>query len=216
MCADPNNLPFSDSLGAGFENRIADLVARDLRRPIEYTWWPQRRGFARNTVKAGLCDLVIGVPSSYDLVLRTRPYYRSTYVFVTRADRHLPIASLDDSLLRRLRIGIHLMGDDYANSPAALSLYKRGLGGQLVGYTIYGDYSRAHPASNLIEAVEKDDVDVAVAWGPLAGYFAKSSPVPLTLTPVRPQIDLPFTPFVFGWLPQVCTNRFASLISVSL
>ena len=197
VCADPNNLPFSDSAENGFENRIASLIARDRGERLEYTWWPARRGFIRNTLRVGKCDLVMGVPSSYELVLPSRPYYRSTYVFVTRADRKLDIRSLDDSVLRRLRIGVHMIGDDYANSPAAPALLRRQLGGQIVGYMIYGDYSKPHPPSALIDAVARGDVDVAIAWGPLAGYFAKRSPVPLTLSHVKPAIDLPFTPFVF-------------------
>jgi ABC-type amino acid transport substrate-binding protein len=139
----------------------------------------------------------MGVPSSYELTMPSIPYYRSTYVFVTRTDRHLAVRSFDDSLLRHLRIGVHMMGDDYANSPATLALLRRRLGAQIVGYMIYGDYSKPHPPSKLIDAVTRGDVDVAVAWGPLAGYFAKQSRVPLTLTNVAPAIDLPFTPFVF-------------------
>jgi quinoprotein dehydrogenase-associated probable ABC transporter substrate-binding protein len=197
VCADPNNLPFSDSAGNGFENRIAALIARNRGLTLEYTWWPGRRGFIRNTLRAGKCDVVMGVPSNYELAMPSVPYYRSTYVFVTRADRHLAIGSFDDSVLRRLKIGVHLMGDDYANSPAALALLRRHLGSQVVGYLIYGDYSKPHPPSGLIDAVTRGDVDVAVAWGPLAGYFAKQSQVPLTLANVAPAIDLPFTPFVF-------------------
>ena len=197
VCADPNNLPFSDSTGGGFENRIAALIAEDLHMPLRYTWFPQRRGFVRNTLRAGLCDVVMGVPTSYELTASTDAYYRSTYVFVTRADRHLDIRSFDDTALRHLRIGVHMMGDDYANSPAVLSLMRRGLGGQVVGYMIYGDYSRPHPPSALVEGVERGDVDVAVVWGPLAGYFARKSRTPLTITPVSPIIDLPFTPYVF-------------------
>jgi len=197
VCADPNNLPFSDSAENGFENRIATLIARSRGQRLEYTWWPARRGFIRNTLRAGRCDIVMGVPSSYELTLPSTPYYRSTYVFVTRTDRHLAVRSFDDTVLRHLRIGIHMMGDDYANSPAALSLQRRRLGAQIVGYMIYGDYSKPHPPSALINAVTRGDVDVAVAWGPLAGYFAKQSRVPLTLANVSPAIDLPFTPFVF-------------------
>jgi mxaJ protein len=197
VCADPNNLPFSDSSGAGFENRIAELFARDLHEKVEYTWQAQRRGFVRSTLRAGDCDVVMGVPAAYELTMPTQPYYRSTYVFVTRADRHLAIKSFDDPALRHLRVGLHFIGDDYSNSPAATSLAKRGLGKQIVGYTIYGDYAKPHPPSDLIDAVIRGDVDVAVAWGPLAGYFAKYSSVPLTLTPVSPAIDLPFTPFVY-------------------
>jgi mxaJ protein len=196
VCADPNNLPFSDSAGRGFENKIASLIASDFGERLEYEWWPQRRGFVRNTLRAGLCDLVIGVPSSYELTLRTASYYRSSYVFVTRSSGY-HVTSFDDTALKHMRVGVHLMGDDYANSPAALALLRRGLGGQIVGYMIYGDYSKPHPPSNLIDAVARGEIDVAVAWGPLAGYFAQRSTVPLTITPVSPRIDLPFTPFVF-------------------
>ncbi len=160
VCADPNNLPFSDSAENGFENRIATLIARHSGQRLEYTWWPARRGFIRNTLRAGRCDIVMGVPSSYELTMPSIPYYRSTYVFVTRTDRHLAVRSFDDSLLRHLRVGVHMMGDDYANSPAALALLRRRLGAQIVGYMIYGDYSKAHPPSALIDAVTRGDVDV--------------------------------------------------------
>ncbi len=197
VCADPNNMPFSNDSEQGFENRIASLIAADLHVPLEYDWRPQRRGFIRNTLKEGDCDVVMGVPTSYDLVLPTTPYYQSTYVFVTRADRHLGIRSFDDPALRRLRVGIHMMGEDYENSPAATALMRRGLTARIVPFMIYGDYSTSSPPSDLITAVERDDVDVAVAWGPLAGYYAARSPVPLTITPVSPSIDTPFLPFVF-------------------
>jgi quinoprotein dehydrogenase-associated probable ABC transporter substrate-binding protein len=186
VCADPNNMPFSNQRQEGFENRIASLIARDLGVPVQYTWWPERRGFVRNTLKARVCDVVMEVPASYELTGHTAPYYRSTYVFVTRADRHLTIKSFDDPALRHLRIGIHMMGDDYANSPAASALARRGLAAQIVPFMIYGDYSRPDPPTQLIRAVAADSVDVAVAWGPLAGYFAKRSPVRLVLTPVVP------------------------------
>ncbi len=186
VCADPNNMPFSNERQQGFENRIASLIARDLGVPVQYTWWPERRGFVRNTLKARTCDVVMQVPAGYELTEHTAPYYRSTYVFVTRADRHLTIRSFDDPALRHLRIGIHMMGDDYANSPAASALARRGLAAQIVPFMIYGDYSQPDPPAQLIRAVVTDSVDVAVAWGPLAGYFAKRSPVRLVLTPVTP------------------------------
>src|ERR1043165_9745602 len=95
VCADPNNLPFSNSKREGFENKIAEVVGRELNAPVEYTWWAQRRGYIRNSLKAGLCDVMVGVPTGLDMVLTTRPYYRSTYVFVTRSDGPR-IHSLDD------------------------------------------------------------------------------------------------------------------------
>jgi mxaJ protein len=123
------------------------------------------------------------------MVRTTRPYYRSTYVFVTRRDHGLHISSLDDPALRTLRVGVHLIGDDYANSPAAHSLARRGLTSNVVGYTLYGDYSKPNPPARLIDAEVSKEVDVAVAWGPLAGYFARRSRVPLDLRPVTPQQD---------------------------
>jgi mxaJ protein len=191
VCSDPNNLPFSNKKGEGFENKIAELIAHDLGTVVEYTWWAQRRGFLRNTLSAGLCDVVMGYPSHADPVLTTTPYYRSTYVFVTRASRHLRIRSFDEPTLRKLRIGVQLVGDDGANSPPAHSLSRRGIVTNLVGYTVYGDYRTNSPPSEIVAAVARGDVDVATVWGPLAGYFAALQSVPLDLVPVQPQLDGP-------------------------
>jgi len=197
VCADPNNLPFSNSKGEGFENRIAELVARDMGARVKYTWWAQRRGFIRNTLNASECDVVIGVPASFDLTAVTAPYYRSSYVFVSRTDRHLGVRSFDDPVLHRLRIGVQLVGDDGANTPPVHALGARGIRGNLKGYLVYGDYRKANPPSAIIDAVAKGDIDLAIAWGPLAGYFANRQGTPLDIVPVSPQIDLPFLPEVF-------------------
>jgi len=197
VCSDPNNLPFSNSRRQGFENQIAEIVARDLGAKVQYTWWAQRRGFIRNTLKAGTCDVVMGVPTGMDMVLRTAPYYRSSYVFVTRRDSPFEIHSFDDPVLKRLRVGVQLIGDDGANTPPAHALSNRGIIRNVKGYTVYGDYSSDSPPSRIIDAVARREVDVAVAWGPMAGYWAGRSPVPLKLVPVEPQIDVPFLPFVF-------------------
>lgn len=197
VCADPNNLPFSNRAGEGFENRIADLVAAELGTTVEYTWWAQRRGFLRSTLAAGLCDVVIGVPSALDMLLVTAPYYRSTYVVVAPADLRPELRSLDDPRLRTLRIGVQLVGDDGANPPAAHALARRGITGNLVGYTVYGDYSEPSPPARIVQAVADGDVDVAIVWGPLAGYFATRESRPLALAPVEPQVDQPFLPFAF-------------------
>jgi quinoprotein dehydrogenase-associated probable ABC transporter substrate-binding protein len=189
VCADPNNLPFSNSREEGFENRIAQLIARDLGERVAYTWQPQRRGFVRTTLNAHRCDLIMGVPAGYDLVLASAPYYRSTYVFVTRRDHGPRIHSFDDPALRRLRIGVHLIGDDYANPPPVDALAARGIRNNVVGYPIFGDYSKPDPPADLIRAVEHDSVDVAIVWGPLGGYFAKRSSVPLVVTPVADRGD---------------------------
>lgn len=197
VCADPNNLPFSNQQGEGFENKIAELIARDLGERVEYTWWAQRRGFFRNTLRAGTCDIVIGVPAAFEMALTTRPYYRSTYVFLSRKDRHLNLTSLDDPSLKKLKIGVQIIGDDFSNAPPAHALGRRNIVGNVRGYTVYGDYSQPNPPARIVDAVAKGDVDVAIVWGPLAGYFAKQSHVPLKVVPVTPQIDQPFLPFVF-------------------
>jgi mxaJ protein len=196
VCSDPNNLPFSNSRQEGFENRIAELLASELGARLQYTWWAQRRGYVRNSLKAGLCDVMIGVPTGLDMVLTTRPYYRSTYAFVSR--RETPrIESFDDPRLKRLKLGVQIIGDDFANSPPAEALTHRGIVRNVRGYSVLGDYREPNPPSRIVRAVSNGEIDVAVAWGPLAGYFAKRSPVPLRVVPVSPQIDVPYLPFVF-------------------
>lgn len=216
VCADPNNLPFSNQRGEGFENRLASLIARDLRDTVAYTWWAQRRGFVRNTLKSGSCDVIMGVPTGMDMVLRTAPYYRSTYVFVTRRDRGLTVRSFDDSVLRRVRVGVQLIGDDGANTPPAHALARRGIIQNVKGYTVYGDYATDSPPARIIDAVARGEIDVAVAWGPMAGYWARRSAVPLTLTAVEPQVDgrLPFVFDIALGLRRGDTTFRASLDSI--
>lgn len=196
VCADPNNLPYSNEKQEGFENKLADLIARDLGREVDYTWWAQRRGFFRLTLKAQQCDVVMGVPVSSERALTTDPYYRSTYVFVTRKDRNLDIRSINDPRLKQLKVGVQIIGDDYNNSPPAEALAKRGAVKNVVGYTVYGNYLTPNPTARIVEAVAKSDVDVAIVWGPQAGFFAAQQTVPLTITPVQPKADGP-VPFTF-------------------
>ena len=195
VCADPNNLPFSNDKGEGFENRIVALIATDLHVDLAYVWWAQRRGFIRNTLKAGLCDLVPGTPANMEMLRTTAPYYRSSYVFVTRADE-AEIASFDDARLRDVAVGVQLVGDDGANTPPVTALGRRGIVGNVRGYPVYGDYSLPNPPARIMDALEKGEIDVAIVWGPLAGYFARVSPVALHLAPVAPTND-PFLPMAF-------------------
>ena len=197
VCSDPNNLPFSNRRGEGFENRLAQLIASELKATVRYTWWPQRRGFIRNTLAADSCDVIMGMPHRAERVRTTRPYYRSTYVFVSRKDRHLSIRSFDDPALKKLRIGVQLVGDDYNNTPPVHALSRRGVVGNLIGYSVYGDYSQANPPARIIDAVVAKTVDIAIAWGPLAGYFAKHSGTDLEIVPVSPAEDPPGLRFTF-------------------
>jgi mxaJ protein len=197
VCADPNNMPFSNRQGQGFENRIAELVARDLRRQLAYFWWPQRRGFVRNTLQAGRCDVVMGLPAGYGRLQLTRPYYRSGYAFVSRRDRHLAIRSFDDGRLKSLTIGIQLTGDDYDNPPAAQALAARHLVQRVRGFPVYGDYSRPDPQRDVVDAVADGRVDLAVVWGPLAGYYGLREPTAIDVLPVSAGDNRPSLPFAF-------------------
>ena len=189
VCADPNNLPFSNAQRQGFENKLAEMIAQDLHADVKYTWIAQRRGFIRTGLQAGQCDLIAGVAVETEMLAATRPYYRSSYVFVTREDRGVDIHHLDDPRLRTLTVGVQMIGDDFANTPPAHALARRGIVDNVRGYSIYGDYTEHDPPRAIIGAVARGEIDVAIAWGPMAGYFARRQPVPLRVTLVEPQWD---------------------------
>jgi mxaJ protein len=191
VCADPDNLPFSNDAHAGFENAIANLIAKDMHARVEYTWWPQRRGFLRHTLNARRCDVVMGLPTGMDRALTTRPYYRSSYVFVSKAGRRLNVSSFDDPRLRSLRIGVQMIGDDGANSPPAHALSRRGIVRNITGYPVHDDPAR------VVTAVAQGEVDIAVVWGPLAGHAASNHTVALALQPVASPVDPPGLPLAF-------------------
>jgi mxaJ protein len=196
VCADPNNLPFSNERGEGFENKIAELIADELGVTLSYTWWAQRRGFIRNTLNTGSCDLVTGTTNGIEMLRTTLPYYRSGYTFVTRQDGP-KVSSLDDPILHNLRIGIQLVGEDGANPPPSEALARRGIVDNVRGYLVYGDYREQNPAAAIMDAVAKGEIDVAIVWGPVAGYFAGRESVPLKVALVTPQNDGPRVPMVF-------------------
>lgn len=188
VCADPAGLPSSNEQGAGFENEVAELLARDLDARLEYTWWALRRGFFRNTLHARRCDVVIGVPKGIDMARTTRPWYRSTYAFVSRRDAGLSdLHSIDDPRLHTLRIGVPLAGDDNANPPPIHALGRRGIIDNVRGFHLYAELGRAVPAA--IEAVERREIDVAILWGPIAGGAALKSETPLVVVPLAEERD---------------------------
>jgi mxaJ protein len=197
VCADPNNLPFSNQAREGFENRVVDIVAQDLHATVTYVWWAQRRGNIRNTLGQGLCDLIPGVGTGMDALATTQPYYRSTYVFVTRSDRQLDLRSFDDERLHRLSIGVQMIGDDFSNTPPAHALTRRGIVQNVRGYMLYGDYATQAPVRPIVDDVATAAIDVAIVWGPVAGYFAKQQSVPLRLQPV-PASDGASLPMTFS------------------
>jgi mxaJ protein len=188
VCADPNDLPFSNDKARDSRTPIA----RDQHSSVKYTWWAQRRGFQSQGMR-----FVAGNRQRCRSRHHQNPYYRSTYVFVTRADRKLDISRFDDPRLRNLTIGVQMVGSDVVNTPPAHALARRGIVGNVRGYMLYGDYSRPNPPAAIVDAVAHQDIDIAVVWGPLAGYFAQSERVPLTVTPVAPAFDRSQFPMAF-------------------
>jgi mxaJ protein len=195
VCSDPNNMPFSNRQGQGFENRIASLVASRLGEQLEYTWWAERKSFVKNSLGEGLCDVVIGIPSALDSAEVTRPYYRSSYVFLARRDRNLHVSSLLDPRLSNWKIGMQIVGEDYA--PPAFLLAQRGITQSIVGFSLFGEYGELNPAHKIVDAVDQGEIDVAIVWGPLAGYFAKSARNPMDIVPVSPAA-FRGAPFTYG------------------
>jgi mxaJ protein len=188
VCADPNKLPYSNERLEGFENKIAERIAKELGALATYTWWPDRRGFIRNTLRANLCDVVAGVPNGYDQVRWTRPYYRSTYVFVYARNGGFRVRSWDDPVLRNARIGV------VAATPPADAMIRKGLIQNVVSYRLTIDYTTEYPGE-IVDHVAAGKIDVAIIWGPVAGYFAKNQSVPLEVVPVPeiPGLEVPFS-----------------------
>lgn len=193
VCADPENLPYSNRQQQGFENKLADLVGRELGRPIHYEWIPQRKPFFK-ALQQGACDLVMGVPSQFPLALTTQPYYRSSYVFASRRDRNLDVQSFDDPRLKTVRIGLQIVQEGDGDVPPAQALARRGILRNISWYPLNENYLTTNQRTSLLQAVSRGQIDVAVVWGPLAGNFAKHSKVPLRLTKVSPQSEgrIPF------------------------
>jgi mxaJ protein len=189
VCADPNNLPFSNHALQGFENKIVKLLALDLGEPVRYFWWPQQRGYVRKTLNESKCDLWPGIATGIGRTATSRPYYRSTYVFVSRADRHLSHLTLDDPRLRTAAIGVQMIGNDAATTPPAQAIAQRGLIDNVRGYLVDANYDQPDPADAIIQAVASKQIDVAVVWGPVAGYYANRSTAPLHIDPITPAQD---------------------------
>ncbi|HXC75822.1 MAG TPA: substrate-binding domain-containing protein [Candidatus Acidoferrum sp.] len=199
VCADPNNLPFSNRAGEGFENKIAELMASELGWKLEYTWFPQGVGFIRNTLRARepnadryKCDLVPGVPTGFDLASTTKPYYRSTYALVyvkgagldsirTPAD----LLNLEAPKLRPLKLGV------FAQSPPSDWLVKHNLFDQAISYQRQSGDPARYPGEIVATDLAAHRIDVAFVWGPIAGYFAKQA-ANLAVVPFPPDPEIRF------------------------
>lgn len=197
VCSDPNNMPYSNRAKAGFENKIATIIADQLGAELTYVWYPARQLLIREVFREGECDLIMGLQDGNPLATTTLAYYQSTYVFVYREDAPFEIESLDDPDLADLRIGVQVPPGDGTGLPPTEALVAKGYR-NFEGFSLAGDYSRPEPSRPIIDAVANKTVDLAVAWGPIGGYFASVEKVPLKVVPVTPQVvTLPtFLPMV--------------------
>jgi mxaJ protein len=175
VCADRDNLPWSNDKQEGFENKIAELIAKDLGKRLEYQFWVDRFGFVRNTLNARRCDVMIGTVAGNDMMLTSKPYYRSGYAFVYRKDSGMNIKGYDSPDLKKAVIGLVGM------TPPTRPLEDHGLLGNAKPYRLWRDLNQ--PPSLLIDDVVKGEIDVAIVWGPIAGYYAKKAPVELVVVP---------------------------------
>jgi mxaJ protein len=182
VCADQDNMPYSNSKGEGFENKIAEVLAKDLGLKLTYQFWYDRMGFLRNTLNAKRCDVVMGTTPDNDALRTSKPYYRSGHVFVWRKDSNYNITDWDSPDLRKGIIGI------VGQSPATIPMNDKGLIGNARPYRMQRDLHL--PPSYLIDDLEKKEIDIAVVWGPIGGYFAKNSKVPMEIR-VIPEYESP-------------------------
>ena len=171
VCADPANLPFSNDKQEGFENKIAEVLAKDLGLKLSYVYWPDRMGFYRNTINAKRCDVVIGTAEDNDVLRTSKPYYRSGHVYVWRKESNYNITDWDSPVLKKGVIGV------VGQSPATIPMDEKGLIANARPYRMQRDLNL--PSSYLIDDLASKEIDIAVAWGPIGGYFAKLSKVPM-------------------------------------
>jgi quinoprotein dehydrogenase-associated probable ABC transporter substrate-binding protein len=179
VCADPRNLPFSMENGSGFENKLAELFANQLNKSVAYSWYPGSTGFVRNTLGAYKCDVIMGIPQGDDLVQVTNPYYRTIYALVFKPGAGLDgVDTLADARLKDKRIGI------VAGTPPATNMAVNGLMSKAKPYPLVIDTRFDSSAAAMMQDLAKGDIDAAVLWGPMAGYYAKEAGMPLTLVPL--------------------------------
>jgi quinoprotein dehydrogenase-associated probable ABC transporter substrate-binding protein len=185
VCADPNNLPFSDEKREGFENKIAELIGAELGRPVDYVWFPQVIGFVRNTLRAHLCDLVMGTVAGDQIMQTTNPYYFTTYVMLYRSDKGLAFEDLDDSRLKTLRLGV------VGGTPPSDLLVRYDLMSHTKPYALSVDTRFESPTYEMVHDVVQGTIDVGFLWGPIAGYYRTHDALPLTLVPLKSEPGVP-------------------------
>jgi quinoprotein dehydrogenase-associated probable ABC transporter substrate-binding protein len=177
VCADPRNLPFSNEKGEGFENKLAELFAAKLQKKIDYMYFPQATGFVRMTLGAHRCDVIMGFPQGDDLVQGTNPYYRTAYALVSKEGAGLDdVTALGDTRLKGKHIGI------VAGTPPATNMAVNGLMINARPYPLMIDTRVDSSAEAMINDLNKGEIDAAILWGPMAGFYAKKANPPLHVT----------------------------------
>jgi quinoprotein dehydrogenase-associated probable ABC transporter substrate-binding protein len=185
VCADPNNLPFSNQAREGFENRIAEIIGADLGVPVSYVWFPQVVGFVRNTLRARACDLVMGAVSGDAVMDTTNPYYHTGYMLVTRSADGIDARSIGDPALADKRFGI------IAATPPTDLLLRHGLLDHTRSYPLAVDTRFSNPARTMMQDLASGQIDVALVWGPIAGYAITRDHLPLKAVFIEPEPDAP-------------------------
>ena len=178
-CADPRDLPFSNEAGEGFENKIAELLAKKLDKSVAYAYYPDATGFIRNTLNAHRCDVVMGVPLGDDTVQPTNPYYRTAYVAAYRKGGPLDgLDGLSDQRLKTAKIGV------IAGTPPATYLASLGLLRNIKSYALVVDTRFDSTTAQMMHDLDNGDIDVALIWGPLGGYYALKAQTPTAIVPL--------------------------------
>ena len=201
VCADPSNLPLSNDKGEGYENKIADAMAHDLGRKLEYVYFPQRLGFVRNTLRMRdektnqfKCDVIMGVPTGYDLTATTQPYLHSTYALLLApraefADMHTAddLLRLPPEKLARLRIGV------FSRSPGNDWLLKNSLVEHAAVYTHQNGDAEESPARTIERDMAAGQINSAILWGPIAAMVAMNhAKLNWRMVPFVPQPEIRF------------------------
>ncbi len=185
VCADPNNMPFSDEKGEGFENKIAEVLGKDLSLPVKYTWFPQVVGFVRNTLRANRCDLVMGTVAGDDIMQTTTPYYYTSYVIAYRSDSGWSFSDFADPKLKGLHIGI------VAGTPPADLLVRHDLMANARPYALQVDTRFESPVHQMLTDISNKEIDAGLLWGPIAGYYIRHDGLPLKMALIQNEPGAP-------------------------
>jgi len=185
VCADPNNLPFSNENKEGFENKIAEVIGQDLKLPVRYFWFPQIIGFVRNGLQAGRCDLVMGTVAGDEIMQTTTPYYHTSYVLVVREDSKIATADLDDPAFKDLHIGV------ISGTPPSDLLVHHALMANARPYALTVDTRYESPAHQMLKDVADGTIDAGMIWGPFAGYYITHGKLPLRIVELRSEPGMP-------------------------